>query len=241
VIVAGVGAWSLPAAMITCAATLLAGDLAFSAHPVSRAWRPHAVPVRDPTGALQGGGVRVLVVVLALLGLSIGAVEVALPATLDAMGHRDLTGLILGAWGVGSMLAGIAVGRMGAPPDASRRLAWLLVAWGVAHAALGIAGSPLGLALVLLVAGASIAPTLVCANGMLDHLAPVGTLTEAFTWTQTGIVIGIAAGSAIAGGLVEAASPAAAMAVLGGGGVLAAVLVRATSAGALSPPAPAAA
>jgi len=94
---------------------------------------------------------------------------------------------------------------------------------------------------VLLVAGAAIAPTLVCANGMLDHLAPAGALTEAFTWTQTGLVVGVAAGSAVAGALVEATSPGAAMALLAGGGALAALLVRAASAGPLAEPAPTAA
>ena len=241
VIVAGIGAWSLHAALVACAAALLAGDLAFSAHPVSRGWRPGPWRARDLTGALRGGGVRVLAAVFALLWLSIGAVEVAVPATLDGMGHRELTGLLLGVWGVGSMLAGLAVARTGVPADAPRRLAVLLAAWGAAHAALGLAGAPATLALVLLVAGAAIAPTMVCANGMLDHLAPAGTLTEAFTWTQTGMVAGVAAGSAIGGALVEAASPGLAMALLAAGGVVAAVLVRTAAAGPLRSPAPAAA
>jgi len=237
VIVAGVGSLSLIAAMLVCAGALLVGDLAFSAHPASRGWRPHPEPVRDITGALRGRGVRVLLAVFALIGLSVGAVEVAVPATLDTMGHRDLTGLLLGAWGVGSMLAGFAVARLGAPADAARRLALLLAAWGVAHAAVGVAGTPVTLALVLLVAGATIAPALVCANGMLDHLAPAGTLTEAFTWTQTGIVVGIAIGSAAGGALVEATSPGVAVAALSAGGVLAALLVRAAAAGPLAAPA----
>lgn len=239
VIVAGIGSWSLRAALVACAVALAAGDLAFSAHPVSRGWRPRARPERDRTGALRGGGVRVLLAVFALLGLSVGAVEVVVPASLDAMGHRELTGLLLGFWGVGSMIAGFAVARAGAPADAPRRLALLLVGWSAAHAALGAAGAPVTMALVLLAAGAAIAPTFVCANGMLDHLAPAGTLTEAFTWTQTGMVVGVAAGSAIAGALVEATSPGFAMASLAAGGLLAALLVRAASAGPLRPPAPA--
>ncbi len=239
VIVAGVGSLSLTAALFVCAGALAAGDLAFSAHPASRGWRPHPEPVRDITGALRGRGVRVLLAVFALIGLSIGAVEVAVPATLDTMGHRELTGVLLGAWGVGSMLAGFAVAHFGAPADAARRLAFLLAAWGAAHAAVGAAGTPLTLALVLLVAGATIAPTLVCANGMLDHLAPAGTLTEAFTWTQTGIVVGVAIGSAAGGALVEATSPALAVGALSAGGVLAALLVRAAAAGPLAAPAPA--
>ena len=225
--------------MAACAAFLLAGDLAFSAHPVSRAWRPHAERARDLTGALRGPGVRVLVAVFVLCGLSIGAVEVVVPAALDATGQRELTGVLLGVWGAGSMLAGLAVGRAGAATDPPRRLALALGAWGLAHAALGVSGVPAVLGLLLFVAGATIAPTLVSANGMLDDLAPVGTITEAFTWTSTGIAVGIAAGSALAGALVEAASPALAMAALGAGGVLAALVVRAAATGPLRAAVPA--
>ena len=232
-IVAGIGSWSVTAAMLACAAFILAGDLSFSANQVSRTWRPH--PERDEHrgGALRGGGVRVLVGVFALCGLAVGAVEVTVPAALEGMGHRDLTGLLLGAWGLGSMIAGFAIARLGAAPDPARRLAMCLVGWGIAHAALGAAGAPVTLTLLLLVAGATIAPTIVVANGMLDGLAPAGTLTEAFTWTATGMVGGAAAGSALAGALVEAASPGLAMALLGGGGVLAGLLVRAAATGPL--------
>jgi len=241
VIVAGIGSWSLHAALVACAVALLAGDLAFSAHPVSRGVRPGRERTRDLTGALRGPGVRTLAAVFALLGLSIGAVEVTVPAALDGMGHRDLTGVLLGVWGVGSMLAGLAVARAGMPRDAPRRLALLIAAWSAAHAAVGAAGTPLVLALTLLLAGAAIAPTMVCANAMLDHLAPAGTLTEAFTWTQTGMVAGIAAGSAAAGALVDATSPAVAMALLASGGLAGAVLVRAGAGGPLRAPAPASA
>jgi MFS family permease len=239
VIVAGIGSWSTSAAMTACATFLLVGDLAFAAHPISRDWRPHAQVARDLTGALRGPGVRVLIAVFVLCGLSVGAVEVAVPAALDTTGHRELTGVLLGLWGVGSMVAGLAIGRLGAATDPPRRLAIALAAWGLAHGAIGVSGEPAVLGLILLVAGASIAPTFVSANGMLDDLAPAGTLTEAFTWTSTGISVGIAAGSAIAGAVVEAASPALAMAALGAGGVLAALLVRAAATGPLRAPAPA--
>jgi MFS family permease len=238
-IVAGIGSWSTTVALLACAGFLLVGDLAFSAHPISRGWRPHADRARDLTGALRGSGVRVLIAVFFLCGLAVGAVEVVVPAALDATGHRELTGLLLGVWGIGSMLAGLAIGRIGVAPDPPRRLAVMLVAWGGAHALIGASGEPAALAALLLIAGATIAPTFVCANGMLDHLAPHGTLTEAFTWTSTGIAVGIAAGSALAGALVEAASPAVAMFVLGGGGVLAALVVRAASTGPLRAPMPA--
>ncbi len=231
VIVAGIGSWSLQAALLVCAGTELAGNLAFSAHPASRGWTPaERDGGRDLFGALRGGGVRVLIGVFALCGLAVGAVEVVVPASLEAMGHRDLTGLLLGVWGVGSLVAGVVTGRMGAPSDAKRRLALLLALWGATHAAVAAAGAPWTLALTLILAGASIAPTFIVANTMLDGLAPAGTMTEAFTWTVTGLTAGIAAGSTLAGLLTDTASPAVAMAVLGCGGLLAAVVVRGATA-----------
>jgi MFS family permease len=234
-IVGGIGTWSLQAAILACAGFVLAGDLLFSLHPASARWRPAEIAERDPLGALRGPGVRVLVAVFALLGLSVGAVEVAVPATLEPLGHERLTGLMLGLWGLGSLLTSLAVARAGAASDPPRRLAALLVAWGAAHAALALAVGPLTLGGLLLLAGGAISPTLVYANAMLDHLAPDGTLTEAFTWTTAGLTGGMAIGAAAAGVVAEHVSPSAAFAMLGGGGVLAAVIVRATARGPLRP------
>jgi len=234
-IVGGIGAWSLHAALLACALAVLVGDLLFSLHPVSRGWRPPEHAERHLLGALRGPGVRVLIAAFALCGLAVGAVEVAVPALLEPLGREKLTGLLLGLWGVGSLLTALLVARAGAASDPPRRLSVLLVAWGAAHAALALATGPVSLAVLLLIAGASISPVMVYANGMLDHLAPAGTLAEAFTWTTTGLTAGIASGAAVAGVLVESASPSTAIAVLGGGGILAAVIVRATAHGALRP------
>ncbi len=232
-IVGAIGSFSLVAALLFCSAVLIVGDIGFSAHPLSRAWRPAEQAERHRAGALRGRGVRVLVAVFALLGLAVGAVEVAVPATLEPLGDRELTGPLLGLWGVGSMVAGVLAARAGAAADPPRRLAVLLAAWGAAHAALAFGTGPVSLGALLLVAGVAISPTLIYANAMLDALAPAGTLTEAFTWTTAGLTAGIAAGAALAGVLVEAASPSVAFALLGGGGLVAAAVVRMTAAGPL--------
>jgi MFS family permease len=232
-IVGGIGAWSVPGALLACGIVALAGNILFSLHPASRAWRPPPTAERHLAGALRGGGVRVLMAVFALCGLGVGAVEVAVPATLEPLGDEDLTGPLLGLWGVGSLVGGVAIARAGAAANPPRRLAWLLIVWGAAHAALALAGGPVTLGLLLFLAGIAIAPTIVDSNGMLDALAPAGTLTEAFTWTTAGLTAGIAVGAALAGALVESASPALALAVLGSGGVLAGLLVLAAAAGPL--------
>jgi len=232
-IVGGIGSWSLAGAVALCGAIVLVGDTAFSLHPASRAWRPQPHAERHLAGALKGGGVRVLVAVFALCGLAVGAVEVAVPATLEPLGDDGLTGPLLGIWGVGSLIGGVAVARAGAAGDPPRRLTLLLAAWGLAHAALGLATEPVSLALILLIAGGAIAPTIVYANAMLDVLAPAGTLTEAFTWTTAGTTAGVALGAAVAGAIVESADPSLAFALLGGGGVVAALVVRAAASGPL--------
>ena len=235
-IVGGIGAWSLHAALLACALAVLVGDLLFSLHPVSRGWRPPEHAERHLLGALRGPGVRVLIAAFALLGLwrSARSRSPCRPL-LEPLGREKLTGLLLVLWGVGSLLTALVVARAGAASDPPRRLAVLLVAWGAAHAALALATGPVSLGVLLLLDGASISPVMVYANGMLDHLAPWAALAEAFTWTTTGLTAGIASGAALAGVLVESASPSTAFAVLGGGGILAAVIVRATAHGALRP------
>jgi hypothetical protein len=235
VIVAGIASWSVEGALFVCAGCELAGNFAFSFQRASRSWRPAGDRAAGVLGALRGSGVRVLVAVFLLSGLAIGAIEVAVPALLDEVGKRDLTGLLFGFWGLGSMAAGFVIGRAGPGKDPPRRLALLLVVWGATHAAVGLGSSPLGIGLLLLAAGVAIAPTFVSANGMLDHLVSRGTLTEAFTWTATGLTAGIAAGSALGGAITEAASPGTAMLVLGSGGVLAAGLVALSASGPLAP------
>ncbi|MBX5470415.1 MAG: MFS transporter [Thermoleophilaceae bacterium] len=238
VIVAGIGSWSIRAALAACAALVLCGNLAFAADRASRAWRPHRERPGGSAGALAAPGVRLIVVVFALAGLAVGAVDVAVPAILTPLGQRDLTGVMLALWGAGSVAAGTLNSRARAATRPARRLALLMAGWGAIHGAVGLGRSPVAVGLLLLAAGATIAPTFVCANGMLDRLAPTGTLTEAFTWLSTGLSVGIAAGSALAGALVDAASPALALAVCGAAGLVGALLVAAGATGPLaaSPP-----
>jgi predicted MFS family arabinose efflux permease len=83
------------------------------------------------------------------------------------------------------------------------------------------AGSVLAMALVLLVAGAAIAPTYATVYAMVDRAAPDGTATEAFAWLATAVAIGASMGAALAGALVDSAGPGAAFALAGGAGAVA--------------------
>jgi MFS family permease len=225
VVLAGaIGTWSLAAAVLTCAALLIAGVVAFTAHPVSRAWRGDAAPAGHGLGgALRSGGVRTLVLVFFMLGATFGSVEVAVPAAAAAAHHPGATGLLLGIWGLGSLLGGLAAARAGAPADGVRRLVVLLAALGAGHLLLSLTTAPLPLAALLLLAGVAVSPSIAAAYALVEDLAPPGAVTEAYTWLSTGIAGGLAAGSALSGALAQHAGAGAAFAAAGSACALAAV------------------
>ena len=79
----------------------------------------------------------------------------------------------------------------------------------------------LAIGVVILLAGATIAPTAASVYAMVDRFAPAGTSTEAFSWVVTAGSTGAALGAAVAGPLVQSAGAAAAFAFAGGAGAVA--------------------
>jgi MFS family permease len=236
VLAGALAAWSTTAAALTCAALLMSGTLAFLATPASRAWRSATAPPagHGRLGALRSPGVRTLLLLLALMGLTFGAVEVGVPAAAEAGGHRDAAGPLLSLWGLGSMLGGLLAMRLRRPSAPVARLTATICALAAGHLLLGAAGDLVVLGGLLLLAGLSIAPSFAAAFGLIDGLAPPGALTEAFAWLGTGIAAGLAAGGALGGWAAERHGADAALLVAGLAGV-AAVAVIATRRGTLMP------
>jgi predicted MFS family arabinose efflux permease len=91
----------------------------------------------------------------------------------------------------------------------------LLLALGTWFALLAAAGSPVAVALLLALAGTAIGPATIVASTLLDRVTPPGAATEAFAAMVMAIVAGTAAGNALGGDLVDAASYATATLVAG--------------------------
>jgi hypothetical protein len=204
-------------ALAAAGLVLIAATAAFALEPVSRAWRPERT--RAHGGSLQAGAMRTLVAVMTLVGVVFGAAEIGVTAAAQALGSTAAAGPLLGIWGAGSLAGGIVLARAGG----GARLVPLLIALGIGHLALATAGSVLALAAVLLVAGATIAPTYATVFALVDGAAPAGTVTEAFAWLNTAVAIGASAGAASAGALADAAGPAATFGLAGAAGAAAAL------------------
>jgi MFS family permease len=206
-VTAAVVALVSPAAAIGVAiACVVLGTAAFTSSPPSRAWRPaHDAGDRGALGALGSPGIRTLVLAAAPLGFCFGAVEVTLPAFSDAEGSRELSGLLLATWALGSAIGGLAYGaaeRSGPLVGTYLRLSALLP---LGFLPLAAAPSIPVMLLLAAPAGLAIAPLLATVNQLVGHVAPAGAATEAYTWPITAMVAGVAAGTAAAGGVVEAA------------------------------------
>lgn len=216
VLVGGVAAAFGPSTGLLVAAALTTlGTFVLATRPPSRAWRPSQQRETSPFGALRSPGVQTLMMVSLGAGGSFGMIELATTAYARAEGSLELVGVLLAVWSIGSMLGGLAIARAPAPRAPASRIVLFLALMAIGNGLLGTTSNTWILAVVLLLAGASIAPTMATANGAMGIAAPEGMLTEAFAWTVGAIMIGLTIGSPIAGFIVDHVSPTAAFAASG--------------------------
>ena len=218
-----------PALLVAAGVTLL-GALAVARVPVmSVPRRPGRRPVRRAPGfgtLLTCGG---------LLGAGFGAVTVGVPAL--AAGHgggASLGGVLLGVWALGSACGGFWFGTRRPAASPTHRYAVLLATLGVGFLALVTVRGPWSLAVVLIVGGIAMAPALTLENHLVSRIAPGEALNEAYTWVLTVAVTSSAAGSAVAGMIVDGTGGGRWAFVLAGVLAFAAALVAGRPDGALA-------
>ena len=132
-------------------------------------------------------------------GIGIGMCEVALPAFSDAEGAAELAGLLLATWSLGSAAGGLIYGALPNRPPLGRVHLAVSALLPLGLLPLAAAPSVPVMALLVIPAGAFIAPLLATRNELIGWVAPPGARTEAYTWPVTAFVGGIAIGSALAG------------------------------------------
>jgi MFS family permease len=194
---------SVNAALATCAVVTLFGTLLFAGAPLAREWQG-AGPRSIPGGALSSAGLRALLLTVVLTGMVIGALEVGLPALAAQLGSASSAGLLLAVWSFGSMCGGVLYGARSWGRSMSVRHERLLLGLVVLLAPLLLARS-LGAAIALsALAGLGLAPMFSCQYTLVGALAPRGSIAEAFNWQVAALVAGVALGSALSGGLIDA-------------------------------------
>ncbi|MFE1249704.1 MFS transporter [Streptomyces sp. NPDC058735] len=195
--------------------------------PPVRARTPAKAPLRAP-------GMPPLLVTCLAMGGIFGATEVVTLAFADAQGQRSAAGAVLALQAAGSCAAGLVHGAVKPTGPAAARLPWCVAAMAALLTlpllAAALTGSLVLLAAALLVAGMATAPTMVTTMTLVQQRTPEGRLNEGMTLAVTGLLGGIACGSALGGWTVEHGSATAGFAVP----VTAAVLALALAAGGTS-------
>ncbi|MBX7546475.1 MFS transporter [Streptomyces sp. NPDC004232] len=215
------------AGTLTGAVLLLAGMLLFTAQ---RATEPPVGARSKAASPLRSPGIRPLLACFVATGMVFGSMEVGTIAFADAHGHRAVAGAVLALQAAGSCAAGLVFGaRRPAGVRLGHCLAAMAVLMTLPWAAAGVTGSLPALAGALLVAGMATAPTMVTAMTLVQRRTPASRLNEGMSLVVTGLLTGIACGSATGGWAAEHLSPGAALAVPAAAATLA-LLVHSASA-----------
>jgi predicted MFS family arabinose efflux permease len=148
-------------------------------------------------------GMPLLVVVMFFIGGVFGGVEISAVAFADEVGRRGLAGPLLACYATGSMLAGLTYGAVHWRVSLTRRLLLGALAMSATVALLPLLDRPALLAPGLLLAGLGIAPTLISGISLVERMVPAAKMTEGITWATTGVVVGMAAASPVAGRIVD--------------------------------------
>ncbi|MFF4058995.1 MFS transporter [Streptomyces sp. NPDC001668] len=166
---------------------------------------PHPRGQDGDRTALRAPGLQVLVATFVATGAIFGAVDVVTVAFADEQGHKGAASLVLALYAAGSCVAGLVFGLLhfGGRPEPR----WLLgiCAMAVSMIPLLLVGNLPFLAVALFVAGLSIAPTMITTMSLIEQHVPRAQLTEGMTWISTGLAVGVALGSSVAGWVIDAA------------------------------------
>ena len=200
---------ALVVATVSSTAALIAVGALQAVAGTAMVWFNPTVRSED-TGAAVGHRrewfTRRFVAVILLMSastLALAGTDVAAVAVLNAQGEIALIGLVMAAWGFGSMLGGFVYGGLArAIPSAA-----LVIGLGLVTIPLGLAHSWWVLALALIPVGALCAPSVSATVGDVSRIVPEARRGEAMGWHSTAATMGVAIGAPVTGLAIDHAGP----------------------------------
>ena len=179
--------------------------------PPGRATEPHpGLATGPPSRAARVGRIRLpapglatLAPVYFFLGAMFATIDLSTVDFAQEHGHKPLAGFILGCYAAGSAVGGIWYGSRTWRAPVHRRFAITLSLVVAGTATFWAMPGLAVLAVVIFFCGFAISPTLIAGFSLIDQQAAAGRRTEGLTWLTSAISVGVAAGSAAAGHLVD--------------------------------------
>ncbi|MDO6705589.1 MFS transporter [Photobacterium sp. 1_MG-2023] len=153
--------------------------------------------------ALQALSMKMLMLALLALGTIVGTIDVISVAFAEQQDNPVAASYVLSAYAAGSCLSGLFFGTLKLKMPLEKQLLIASFATALTTLPLLLVTGTTTLAMSVFVAGVFFAPTMIITMGLVETIVPARQLTEGFTWMITGLGIGIAAGAAIVGWVID--------------------------------------
>ena len=168
-----------------------------------------SVRTEGPRSAVTVAGVATLLLVMLALSIGFGQLDTSMAGMAGKLlGGTSQVGLLFAAIAGGSTIGGLVFGARHWPFDERRAVPALLTLFALLLAVMATLMALPAVSLwfvypVLVVTGITIAPTLIMQQSLLDHLSPSHRLNEAQAFLSASNTTGAAAGTALAGLLID--------------------------------------
>lgn len=184
-----------------------------------------AVPQRLPRAPslLADPALRRLLLLMLAMGLIVGSIDITTVAFTTALGTPNAASLVLAAYALGSCASGLLFGAWRSRWSLQQQLCAGALATALGALLLLTVSSVAGLTLAVLVSGVCFAPTMIVAMALVEQQVHAQRVTEAMAWLLAGLNVGVAAGAAGAGRIVDHGGAAAGF-LLGAGAAVLVVL-----------------
>jgi len=214
------------AGLVAALCFAVGGGFLFAAQ---RDTQPPLHPTADivPRREVVTRGLVAIAVTFLGAGAVFGSVEVVVVAFADERGQRGLAGLVLACYAAGSLISGLLYGARRWRRPLADRFVLAATIFGLATVLPLAADSVAVLSPLVFLTGLAIAPVLITGMSLVERLVPRRALTEGLTWSITALTVGVTAGAALAGLLVDAYGSNAAFRLSAGSAVLTAVAAAA--------------
>jgi MFS family permease len=166
-------------------------------------------PARLPAEAHRGrSAIRrpaILALSVAWLGLGgvFGSLEVAVVAFTAERGHAGLAGVVLAVFAAGSMIAGLVYGAVRLRMALARRMAVAIAVLTAVVATFLLLSNTAALTVAMFFAGLAVAPSLISGFALADSAVPASERTEALSWPNTGIGVGVSVAATVVGRVID--------------------------------------
>jgi MFS family permease len=149
-------------------------------------------------------GLVTLAPVYFCLGAMFAAIDLSTVDFAQEHGHKPLAGFILGAYALGSAVGGLCYGSRTWRSPVHRSFAVTLCTVAAGTATFWALPGLAVLTVVIFCSGLAISPTFIAGFSLIGQQAPAERRTEGMAWLTSAIAVGVAAGSAVAGHVIDA-------------------------------------